>query len=145
MKPGTVFRDCADCPEMVVIPAGRFTMGSATVEPGHSPDEQPQHVVTFTKPFAVGKFEVTRAEYAAVAAATGSARAKSTILFFLCGGSSHVDLWDMKPEAPLEYRGDFRPVATTAKMSFSTYSYMPDFSIPTLMTMSSSRAPSRHA
>ena len=50
----------------------------------------------------------------AVAAATGSARAKSTILFFLCGGSSHVDMWDMKPEAPLEYRGDFRPVATTA-------------------------------
>lgn len=44
----------------------------------------------------------------------GNAKAKSTILFFLCGGSSHVDLWDMKPAAPAEYRGEFRPVATTA-------------------------------
>ena len=40
--------------------------------------------------------------------------AKSTILFFLCGGSSHIDMWDMKPEAPLEYRGPFRPIKTTA-------------------------------
>lgn len=42
------------------------------------------------------------------------ARARSTILFFLCGGSSHVDMWDMKPKAPVEYRGTFRPIATTA-------------------------------
>lgn len=40
--------------------------------------------------------------------------AKSTILFFLCGGASHIDLWDLKPEAPLEYRGPFQPIATTA-------------------------------
>ena len=43
-----------------------------------------------------------------------SGRAKSTILFFLCGGSSHVDMWDLKSEAPLEYRGPFQPIATTA-------------------------------
>jgi hypothetical protein len=40
--------------------------------------------------------------------------AKSTILFFLCGGASHIDTWDLKPEAPLEYRGPFQPIATTA-------------------------------
>ena len=40
--------------------------------------------------------------------------AKSTILFFLCGGSSHIDMWDMKPEAPVEYRGEFSPVRTSA-------------------------------
>src|SRR6185437_16216160 len=40
--------------------------------------------------------------------------AKSTILFFLCGGSSHIDMWDMKPEAPLEYRGAFKPISTPA-------------------------------
>ena len=40
--------------------------------------------------------------------------AKSTILFFLCGGASHVDTWDMKPNAPLEYRGPFSPIATSA-------------------------------
>lgn len=41
-------------------------------------------------------------------------RAKSTILFFLSGGASHVDMWDMKPEAPLEYRGPFQPLVTSA-------------------------------
>ncbi len=42
------------------------------------------------------------------------APAKSTILFFLCGGASHVDTWDMKPNAPAEYRGTFQPIATSA-------------------------------
>lgn len=41
-------------------------------------------------------------------------RAKSTILFFLCGGASHIDMWDMKPDAPLDYRGPFQPIATSA-------------------------------
>lgn len=44
----------------------------------------------------------------------GGGRAKSTILFFLCGGASHVDTWDMKPNAPLEYRGPFLPLNTSA-------------------------------
>jgi len=40
--------------------------------------------------------------------------AKSTVLFFLCGGASHIDMWDMKPDAPREYRGEFNPVRTSA-------------------------------
>lgn len=40
--------------------------------------------------------------------------AKSTILFFLCGGSAHIDMWDLKPDAPNEYRGPFNPIATSA-------------------------------
>lgn len=47
-------------------------------------------------------------------AASPSARAKSTILFFLCGGISHIDTWDLKPRAPREYRGEFEPIATSA-------------------------------
>lgn len=50
----------------------------------------------------------------AVAAPALAKPAKSTVLFFLCGGASHIDLWDMKPEAPLEYRGEFKPIRTTA-------------------------------
>jgi formylglycine-generating enzyme required for sulfatase activity len=75
--PGTVFKDCADCPEMVVIPAGRFAMGA-------DPDEeerealsgqfrnrsQPQHGVN-VKRFSAGKFEVTRGQYRMFAEATG--------------------------------------------------------------------------
>lgn len=45
---------------------------------------------------------------------SGSGRAKSTILIFLCGGASHIDTWDMKPDAPAEIRGEFKPIATSA-------------------------------
>ena len=41
-------------------------------------------------------------------------KAKSTILFFLCGGASHIDMWDLKPDAPREYRGPFLPIETSA-------------------------------
>src|SRR5688572_2674576 len=51
---------------------------------------------------------------ASATAAAKSARAKSTILFFLCGGSSHIDMWDLKPDAPAEIRGEFNPIATSA-------------------------------
>jgi hypothetical protein len=40
-------------------------------------------------------------------------RAKACILLFMWGGPAHQDTWDLKPEAPLEYRGEFRPIATT--------------------------------
>ena len=41
-------------------------------------------------------------------------RAKSCIVFFLEGGPAHQDLWDMKPNAPAEIRGDFQPISTSA-------------------------------
>jgi hypothetical protein len=47
-------------------------------------------------------------------AITTGGKAKSTILFFLCGGSSHIDMWDLKPDAPEQYRGEFKPIATSA-------------------------------
>jgi formylglycine-generating enzyme required for sulfatase activity len=52
-------RDCSDCPEMVLVPAGKFMMGSADGDP----DEKPVHEVTIARPFAVGKYEVTFAEW----------------------------------------------------------------------------------
>src|SRR5262245_6035883 len=45
-------------------------------------------------------------------AAARPAKAKSVILLFLSGGPSQLDTWDMKPHAPEEVRGTFRPVAT---------------------------------
>ena len=47
------------------------------------------------------------------AAAASRPRAKSLIFFALEGGPSHIDLWDMKPDAPESIRGEFRPIATT--------------------------------
>lgn len=59
MTPGTTFRDCDVCPEMVVIPAGNFTMGSPASEAARRDDEGPQHQVRISRPFAAGKYEVT--------------------------------------------------------------------------------------
>jgi formylglycine-generating enzyme required for sulfatase activity len=58
LEPGELFRDCADCPEMVVVPNGDFDMGSA-----ESPYEKPVHHVTITKTFAIGRREITFAEW----------------------------------------------------------------------------------
>lgn len=47
-QPGKVFKDCKDCPEMVVLPAGTFTMGTPADEVGREPDEGPLHDVTLS-------------------------------------------------------------------------------------------------
>ncbi len=65
-------------------------------------------------------FGANLANAAATGIADGAARpanrkiAKSAIMIWLSGGASHIDTWDMKPAAPLEYRGSFHPVPTSA-------------------------------
>jgi len=68
---GASFKECDACPEMVVVPAGSFTMGSPEGEAGRNSWEGPQHEVTFAKPFAVGKFEVTVDQFDAFVRETG--------------------------------------------------------------------------
>ena len=65
---GETFRDCTDCPEMVVLPEGSFMMGSPQGEPGREFNEGPQHRVEIAYSLAVGRFEVTLAEWNACAA-----------------------------------------------------------------------------
>ncbi len=64
-----VVEDCRQCPALLVIPAGSFTMGTAESEAGREPDEGPQHPVTISTDFAMGATEVTRAQFAAFVAA----------------------------------------------------------------------------
>jgi len=92
MLPGTIFRDCPDCPEMVVIPAGSFVMGASAGEmvdpysdisvldqetgkfvrpPEKLREETPQHQVTIAHPFAMGRFDVTFAQWDACVADGG--------------------------------------------------------------------------
>ena len=66
MEAGTVFRDCEGCPEMVVVPAGAYMMGSP-----EEAYELPIHRVTIGEPLAVGKYEVTFAEWDACVADGG--------------------------------------------------------------------------
>jgi len=68
-SPTTSFKDCFGCPQMVVLHAGIFMMGSLPNDPGADPIEQPQHRVNVRR-FAAGKFDVTRAEWSTFAKAT---------------------------------------------------------------------------
>ena len=65
------FKDCDVCPEMVVIPPGEFVMGSPEDEEGRDEDEGPQHTVRIERTFALGKYEVTFAEWDACVADGG--------------------------------------------------------------------------
>jgi formylglycine-generating enzyme required for sulfatase activity len=67
---GRTFRDCAACPEMVVVPAGQFMMGSPESEIGRGSNEGPQRKVTMPS-LAIGKYEITFAQWDACAAEGG--------------------------------------------------------------------------
>ena len=71
VRPKDSFKECDVCPEMVVVAAGSYVMGSPTSEVDRASDEGPQHRVTIAGPLAVGKFEVTRGEFAAFMRETG--------------------------------------------------------------------------
>ena len=68
VAPGSIFQDCPTCPEMVVIPAGSFQMGSDFEESGH-PDEKPKHEVKLARNFALSKTEITFDQWDACVAA----------------------------------------------------------------------------
>jgi formylglycine-generating enzyme required for sulfatase activity len=98
LKPGNNFRECAPrqqnqdyCPDMVVVPAGPFAMGSLRTNKKARPNELPQHPVTIAKPFAVSKFELTFAEWDACIAGGG------------CGGYKPNDLGWGRREQPVIY------------------------------------------
>ncbi len=80
LQSGAVFRDCPDCPALVVVPAGEFVMGStpeettaAAVREDIAPREWPARRIQIDKPFAMGRYEITRDQYASFVEATGRA------------------------------------------------------------------------
>ena len=77
LKPGTVFRDIDApwCPEMVVLPAGSFLMGSPEDEEDRDNDEGPQHRVTIGHPLAIGLYPITVSEYRRFVETTGHSHA----------------------------------------------------------------------
>jgi formylglycine-generating enzyme required for sulfatase activity len=87
--PGAVsFSDCPDCPEMSKIPAGSFMMGTAVEDRAIDPlsgrpnaNEEPQHEVTLLQSFALGKYEVTVAQFAAFIEASGYEASVGCITF----------------------------------------------------------------
>jgi formylglycine-generating enzyme required for sulfatase activity len=68
LAPGEIFRDCDYCPDMVVIPSGSYEMGSSE---STEKDEKPKHRVVIDQPFAIGKIEITRGQFAEFVTASG--------------------------------------------------------------------------
>ena len=66
-NPGSVIRDCSECPEMTVLPSGRFKQGSA----GGSAFTQPLHWVVMSRPIAMSTNPVTLEDFGQFVAATG--------------------------------------------------------------------------
>ena len=100
------FRDCPQCPEMVIVPAGTFEMGAQPTDTLY-PDENPVHRVAL-RSFAIGKFHVTRGQFAAFVNET-SYRTGDQCLVFERGG------WVSKPgyswQAPGFAQDDTHPAA----------------------------------
>lgn len=92
-RPGAVFRDAQDCPEVVVIPPGKYLMGSPEDDPGRYTSESPMHEVTIGYSFAVARSPVTRGEwrrYLAQSGRTGSTGAWDW--------NAAAYRWERKPE-----------------------------------------------
>jgi formylglycine-generating enzyme required for sulfatase activity len=101
--PVRTFRDIDApwCPEMVVIPPGKFLMGSPVNEPGRQDDEGPQHEVSFGQPFAVGHRPVTFEEYDRFAEELGRqpaddkhwGRGRNPVINVSCNDAKHYVSW----------------------------------------------------
>jgi formylglycine-generating enzyme required for sulfatase activity len=59
LKPLQTFSECGECPVMIVIPAGMFTMGSPDSDADRKPEELPYHAVTISSAFAASEFEIS--------------------------------------------------------------------------------------
>ena len=108
LKPGQTFRDCKDCPEMVVIPAGNFMMGSPHNEPGRisNPDsgaiEGPQRLVNITS-FAAGRFHVTKEQWAVFVKETNRITTGGCGWAQLPGDT--LQIWEQNPSADWNHIG----------------------------------------
>jgi formylglycine-generating enzyme required for sulfatase activity len=71
LKPKDRFKECANCPQMLVVPSGSFIMGSPKSEPMRFGDEDPQRTITVARQFGVGQFALTFDEWDACVAAGG--------------------------------------------------------------------------
>jgi formylglycine-generating enzyme len=96
-KPGSVIRDCATCPALTIVPAGRFKQGSAARADGTTAAfERPLHWVLFAHPFAISTSAVTVDEFRPFIAATGRD---------MRGCDTYEDRWRIRPDASWENPG----------------------------------------
>lgn len=131
---GTTFRDCPNCPEMVAIPAGTFLMGSSAADSerdlaamnvlerflakSYLDEEHPQHQVRIGHPFGLGKYLVTRGQFAAFVRATGYASAGGCTFYRRSGYRYHDDGSWQNPDFP---QTDQDPVVCMSSQDAQAY------------------------
>jgi formylglycine-generating enzyme required for sulfatase activity len=81
LKPRDVVRECEQCPDLIVVPAGSFMMGAS--DPSQMATAAPRHLVTLSRPLGVGRFHVTVAQFTAFVTETG----------YQAGSCSSADSW----------------------------------------------------
>lgn len=93
---GNTVKDCTDCPDLVTIPAGSFSMGSSAGTPGADAMESPSHVVNVAS-FEMGQGAITRSQFSAfVTAANYQSDAER---LGGCIGLASGDTWEFKAKA----------------------------------------------
>jgi len=117
MQSGQRLRDCPNCPQMVVVPAGNFLMGSSAADTqrdlksaaaydlpafvrSYLEQEHPQHPVTIARPFGLGMYPVTKEEFAAFVQDTGYTTAGGCTLFDNHKYRKHADAGWQNPGFP---------------------------------------------
>jgi formylglycine-generating enzyme required for sulfatase activity len=132
-SPGTVFRDCADCPELVVIPAGSNDMGSDAVPLDSvrrvgpvdldyiASSEAPRHRISIARPYALGRYEITRAQYARFVAETARPDPEACAVHDAVKDSWAVALPGYSWRNPSYPQQDDHPVACTNFLDASDY------------------------
>lgn len=81
LQAGATFKDCDECPEMVVVPAGAFMQGATKADKWYSNAELPRQTAEISAPFAVGIYEVTLAQFRAFVKDTGHEAGKKCLTF----------------------------------------------------------------
>lgn len=115
---GERFKDCTNCPEMVVVPAGSFTMGSPPDEPERAAEREDQARVTILRPFAIGAFAVTRAEFATFVATTSH---KPDAGCYFWTGTTWEERADRSWQSPGFAQDDHHPVLCVALADAKAY------------------------
>ena len=117
-EPGKKFRDCAGCPELVVVSSRSYEMGSPSGEEGRYADEGPQHRVRISESFAVGVFEVTRGEWGRFVVATGHSAGDSCVTY---EGGEWGERSGRSWRAPGYGQGDGHPVVCVSSEDARAY------------------------